>query len=133
MSAAASLPILVFDGDCGFCTTSARFLARAVVRGGTVSIAPWQQLDLAGLGLTEELCRSAVQWVGDDGQVAGGHAAIAAVLRAGHPVWRPVGLLFMAPGFSRLARLLYSWTADHRYALPGGTPACRPGPSGRLG
>ena len=133
MSAAPSRPILVFDGDCGFCTTCARFLARSVVRGGTVSIAPWQQLDLERLGLTEELCRSAVQWVGEDGQVAGGHAAIAGVLRTGHLVWRPIGWLLLAPGFAHLARYLYSWIADHRYALPGGTPACRPGPPGAIG
>jgi len=57
--------------------------------------------------------------------VASGHAAIAAALRNGHPVWRPVGKLLVAPGFSRLSEHLYSWVAGHRYALPGGTPACR--------
>ncbi len=119
-------PILVFDGDCGFCTTSARWLHRWVVTGGSTSIAPWQLLDLAGLGVTEDQCRAAVQWVGEDGQVVSGHAAIAATLRAGHPVWRPIGSLLMAPGFSWLAKHAYAWVADHRYALPGGTPACRP-------
>jgi len=116
--------VLVFDGDCGFCTSSARFLQRRVVRDGTTRIAPWQRLDLDELGLTEDQCRAAVQWVGGDGQVASGHAAIAATLRAGHSVWRPVGALLVAPGFSWLAARLYSWISDHRYALPGGTPAC---------
>ena len=126
VSPPAILPVLVFDGDCGFCTTSARFLARWVVRAGSVSVAPWQQVDLAGLGLTQEQCQAAVQWVGRDGEVASGHAAIASALRAGHLVWRPLGALLVAPGFSRLAAILYSWIAAHRYALPGGTPACRP-------
>lgn len=121
-----SRPVLVFDGDCGFCTTSARFLLRWVVRDGSVSVAPWQLLDLVGLGLTPDQCRAAVQWVNQDGQVDSGHLAIAAVLRAGHLVWRPVGVLLRVPGFSRLGGLLYAWVADHRYALPGGTPACRP-------
>jgi len=129
----ARLPVLVFDGDCGFCTTCARFLAHWVVRSrstsGGPSIEPWQRLDLPELGLTADQCRAAVQWVGENGQVASGHAAIASVLRAGHPVWRPVGALLGAPGFSWLAAHLYSWFADHRYALPGGTPACRPGRS----
>jgi len=116
--------VLVFDGECGFCTSSARFLQRRVVRDGTTRIAPWQRLDLDTLGLTEDQCRAAVQWVGGDGQVASGHAAIAATLRAGHSVWRPVGALLVAPGFSWLAARLYSWISDHRYALPGGTPAC---------
>jgi len=118
-------PVLIFDGECGFCTTSARFLHRWVVRDGFTHVAPWQLLDLDALGLTEDQCRAAVQWVGESGQIASGHAAIAATLRAGYPVWRPAGKLIMAPGFSRLAERLYAWVADHRYALPGGTPACR--------
>jgi len=124
-----ALPILVFDGDCGFCTTSARFLARRVIGGRPAAVAPWQRLDLAGLGLTPDQCAAAVQWVGKDGRAVSGHAAIAAALRAGHPGWRPLGALLTAPGFSWLAERLYSWVASHRYALPGGTPACRQTPT----
>lgn len=127
----ACLPVLIFDGDCGICTTFARFLERRVVRAGSTSVAPWQQLDLAELGLSTDRCQAAVQWVGESGQVASGHAAIAATLRVGHPVWRPVGALLVAPGFSWLAERLYCWVADHRYALPGGTPACQMKKPGR--
>ena len=125
MSTPATRPILVFDGDCRFCTTSARFLVRRVIGGRPTVVAPWQQLDLAGLGLNPEQCRSAVQWVAADAPPVSGHVAIAAALRTGHPVWRPVGALLVAPGFSWLAGRTYSWVAAHRYALPGGTPACR--------
>jgi predicted DCC family thiol-disulfide oxidoreductase YuxK len=127
MIAKASRPVLVFDGDCGFCTTCARFLQRWVVRGASSSVAPWQRLDLEDLGLTAEECQAAVQWVGagDGVRAVRGHLAIAAALRAGHLVWRPAGLLLMAPGLSWLAGRAYSWVAGHRYALPGGTPACR--------
>lgn len=121
----ASRPILVFDGDCAFCTTSARFAVRWVVRGGSTSVTPWQRLDLDELGLTEDQCVAAVQWVGEDGQVASGHAAIAATLRAGHLVWRPAGVLLVTPGVSWLAAKVYGWIAAHRYQMPGGTPACR--------
>ena len=124
VSTPATLPILIFDGDCGFCTTSARFLVRWVIRGRPTTVAPFQQLDLAGLGLTADQCQSAVQWVARDAQPVSGHVAIAAALRTGHPVWRPVGALLVAPGFSWLAGRAYSWVAAHRYALPGGTPAC---------
>jgi len=126
MNTSAPLPILVFDGDCGFCTTSARFLARWVVGNRPTTISPWQLTDLAGLGLTPDQCRTAVQWVGKDARVVSGHVAIAAALRSGHPLWRPLGTLLQAPGFSWLAGRLYQWVAAHRYALPGGTPACRP-------
>ena len=122
---ATPLPVLIFDGECGFCTTAARWLHRWVVRGGSPRVAPWQHLDLDELGLTEDQCRASVQWVGGDGEVASGHAAIAAALRGGHLVWRPIGALLVAPGFSWLAGRVYAWVAAHRYALPGGTPACR--------
>ena len=131
MNTPISRPVLVFDGDCAFCTTSAHFAERRVVRSGSTFVAPWQQLDLDQLGLTEHRCMAAVQWVGESGQVLSGHAAIAATLRAGHLVWRPVGALLVAPGFSWLAAKAYAWIAAHRYQMPGGTPACRikdPGP-----
>ena len=131
MTSKAARPVLVFDGDCRFCTTCARFLAHWVVSGGSTLVAPWQRLDLPGLGLTPDRCREAVQWVGPDGEVASGHAAIAAALAAGHGPWRAVGALFVAPGFSWLAERIYSWTAGHRYALPGGTAACRADHPGR--
>ena len=125
MSSNPRLPVLVFDGDCRFCTTCARFVARWVVGGCPVSVAPWQRLDLVDLDLAPDQCREAVQWVGPDGVAASGHGAIAAVLRAGHRPWPPIGVLLMAPGISWLARGTYSLIADHRSALPGGTPACR--------
>ena len=125
MPTSQTQPVLIFDGDCGFCTTSARFLHRWVVRRGSTRVAPWQRLDLDELGVTADQCRAAVQWIGQDAQVASGHAAIAATLRAGYPIWRPIGALLVAPGFSWLAERAYSWVAAHRYALPGGTPACR--------
>jgi predicted DCC family thiol-disulfide oxidoreductase YuxK len=127
MSSHASAAIVVFDGDCGFCTTCAALLARWVLDQATASVAPWQRLDLAGLGLTQQACAEAVQWVGPHGEVASGHAAIAAAFGAGYPLWRPVGALLMAPGFSRLAQRCYCWIAGHRSALPGGTPACHGG------
>lgn len=119
-----ALPVLIFDGECGFCTTCARLLQRWVVSGGSPSVAPWQRVDLAALGLTAEQCSAAVQWVGADRRAVSGHAAIAAVLSAGHPVWRPLGSLIVAPGFSWLAARVYRWIAAHRDAMPGGTPAC---------
>ena len=125
MNTPTSRPVLVFDGDCAFCTTSARFLERRVVRDGSTRVVPWQKLDLDQLGLTEDQCMEAVQWVGEGGPVLSGHAAIAATLRAGHLVWRPVGALLAAPGVSWLAPKAYAWIAAHRYQLPGGTPACR--------
>jgi predicted DCC family thiol-disulfide oxidoreductase YuxK len=119
-------PVLIYDGDCGFCTTCARFLERI---GPDADIVAWQLTDLAELGLTEEQAADAVQWVAVDGTVRSGHEAIAAVLSSVGRIWRIPGRLIVLPGVSWLAARAYRLTADNRYRLPGGTPACARRPS----
>lgn len=116
--------MLVFDGDCAFCTSSARALERIGPRAGIVA---WQQADLDALGITEEQAIEAVQWVGADGAVLAGHEAIAAVLASAGPVWRLVGRAITLPGISAVAAIVYRWVAANRHRLPGGTPACATG------
>lgn len=70
-------PVLVFDGDCAFCTSCARLLARI---GPAAEIVPWQLADLDELGITAAQAAEAVQWIGADGAVRTGHEAIAATL-----------------------------------------------------
>jgi predicted DCC family thiol-disulfide oxidoreductase YuxK len=120
--------LLIFDGDCGFCTTSARFATRWVDRRQRYAIAPWQELDLAQYAVTEADCIAAAQFVRPDGTVESGHRAIAEGLKRGAPGWRPLGYLVTLPGIDWVAGKVYAWVADHRYALPGGTPACAPRP-----
>jgi predicted DCC family thiol-disulfide oxidoreductase YuxK len=113
--------VLVYDGDCGFCTTCARFLARI---GPDAEIVAWQLTDLAELGVSEEQAADAVQWVAVDGTARSGHEAVAAVLISAGGVWRIAGRAILLPGISWLAARAYRLTADNRYRLPGGTPAC---------
>lgn len=117
-------PVLIFDGDCGFCTTSARFVSRWVDRRRRYAVRPWQQLDLAGYGLSDAECLEEAKFVDERGVVHGGHAAISAALTHGAVPWRPVGALIVAPGVARLSARAYRWVAEHRQMLPGGTPAC---------
>ena len=112
---------LVYDGDCGFCTTAVRAMARLRIRAEVVI--PWQHADLDALGLTAQECSEKLQWVADDSSHASGHLAVAALLE-GNRLWKPAGLLLRAPGVSWLAARAYTWIADHRMSLPGGTPAC---------
>ena len=88
LTPARERPVLVYDGDCGFCTTCARFLERI---GPDAEIVAWQLTDLAELGVTEEQAADAVQWVAVDGTVRSGHEAIAAVLGSAGRIWRIVG------------------------------------------
>jgi predicted DCC family thiol-disulfide oxidoreductase YuxK len=117
-------PVLVFDGDCAFCTSSAHQLERI---GPEAEIVAWQFADLDELGITAAQATDAVQWIGTDGTVRSGHEAIAAALgTAGWP-WRIAGRAMLLPGISSLAAVTYRWIARNRYRLPGGTPACAVG------
>jgi predicted DCC family thiol-disulfide oxidoreductase YuxK len=114
-------PVLVYDGDCGFCTTCVRLLERI---GPDAEIVAWQLTDLAGLGMTEAQAADAVRWVRIDGTVRSGHEAIAAALTSAGGIWGIAGRALLLPGISWLAAKAYRLVADNRYRLPGSTPAC---------
>jgi predicted DCC family thiol-disulfide oxidoreductase YuxK len=118
----ADRPLLVFDGDCGFCTTSAN-AARRWLR--LEHVEPWQFLDLAPLGLSADACTAAVQWVGPDGSVRSGEHAVIAALRHAKGVWAVAGIVLGLPGVRQLTGIAYRLVARNRYRLPGGTAACR--------
>lgn len=118
----APVPMLIFDGDCGFCTTVAR---RGAGWLGLEHVEPWQFLDLDSLGVTREQCEAAVQWVAEDGSVASAQYAVIRALRHAGGVWSVLGRVVALPGIHRLAGVVYRWVAKHRGRLPGGTPACR--------
>jgi predicted DCC family thiol-disulfide oxidoreductase YuxK len=118
--------VLVFDGDCAFCTSCARLLVRI---GPEAQVVAWQVADLDELGLTAAQAAEAVRWVGADGTVRSGHEALAATLStAVGPVWRTFGRVLVLPGVSPLAAAGYRLIARNRHRLPGGTPACATGP-----
>jgi predicted DCC family thiol-disulfide oxidoreductase YuxK len=111
---------LVYDADCGFCTTSAGWLSRH----GGCAVVPWQRLDLAAEGLTEAEVTSAAYWL-DTGVKRRGARAIAAALRTCGPAYRLLGRLIDLPPVRPVAAWGYGLVARYRYKLPGGTNACR--------
>jgi predicted DCC family thiol-disulfide oxidoreductase YuxK len=122
---AIAKPTLVFDGDCGFCTSSIR-LAERWCRPA-VRFVPWQDLDLEAHGLTYEAVTTSVQWLGPrsaDRGIPSGSAAVARTLLRSRWPFRLAGALMLVPPISWLARLMYRLIANNRYRLPGGTPAC---------
>jgi len=116
-------PILVYDGDCSFCTRCVRALERI---GPDAEVVAWQFADLAELGITEEQANDAVQLVEIDGTIRSGHEAIAAVLITAGRSWKIIGRLLLLPGISWIAPQAYRLVADNRHRLPGSTPACAP-------
>lgn len=116
--------ILVFDGDCGFCTTSVDRLRRALPRFPEAQ--PWQRVDFAALGLTLDDVTT-FAWLVDraSGRRWHGADAFAALLRGQRAALpRIAGALLLAPGARALAARGYDWISAHRHDLPGGTPAC---------
>jgi predicted DCC family thiol-disulfide oxidoreductase YuxK len=82
---------------------------------------------LAELGLSAELAKSQVWWVDPSGKLSGADRAIGKALVACRGWRRLAGRVILAPPASWVAPALYRLVARYRYALPGGTPACRLG------
>jgi predicted DCC family thiol-disulfide oxidoreductase YuxK len=127
-------PVLVYDGDCAFCSSSVRWIERRIRRHPT--LIPYQRAPLDELGLTEAACGEAVQWVAVDGTVESANDAVAAMLVTAGSGWRVLGRTMQLPGIRWIAGVVYRWVARNRHRLPGGTAACaiRPvdgGPSAR--
>jgi predicted DCC family thiol-disulfide oxidoreductase YuxK len=120
-------PLLIFDGDCAFCTSSAIWIAEGW-RGSATAL-PWQQLGgtgLSELGLSVDDCREYAWWVEEpSGELYKGHRAIAKALRANRGWKRFLGGLILTPVFDPIAAQVYRLIARNRYRLPGGSPACR--------
>jgi predicted DCC family thiol-disulfide oxidoreductase YuxK len=115
--------VLIYDGDCGFCTETAAWCRARLAR--PVDVQPWQALDLAALGLTERDVTTAAYWIDAEGRAHRGHAAAGRALRAMRRPWPVVGALLLTPPFSLGARALYALVARNRHRLPGSTDACR--------
>jgi predicted DCC family thiol-disulfide oxidoreductase YuxK len=124
----ASGALLIFDGDCGFCTTAVHWLERNLP--AMPPSAPYQWTDLERYGLTAHEAESKV-WMVVDGRTHGGHLAVSALLRhQPHPLWRFAGWMLATPPYSLLAAVGYRLVARYRHRLPGGTPACAVRPGG---
>ncbi|APH45154.1 hypothetical protein BMW26_09465 [Microbacterium sp. 1.5R] len=115
-------PLLVYDGDCAFCTTWVQRLERWL--GRFPEAQPWQWLDLDEIGLSSaDVTRYA--WLLVGARRMRGHAAFAGLLRMQRSrQLRFAGVLLVTPPFSWVAALGYSLIARFRHRLPGGTAAC---------
>ena len=111
----------VYDGDCAFCSSCARFIERRIPT--RARIVPWQRSELAALGITQEQAEAAVQWIGPEGVAAGPVAIVRLLVDAGS-YWRPLGRLLGTRPVLRLAWPVYVWVSRNRHRMPGGTPAC---------
>jgi len=112
-------PVVLFDGRCGFCTWSVRF-AQDTVRADA-DFVPYQAVDVSNYDLTVEQCSDAVQFIDNAGSVSGARA-VAATLRTGRGVWKPLGSLIGSAAIRPVAEVVYAFVARHRGKLWGVQP-----------
>ncbi|MFF7588561.1 thiol-disulfide oxidoreductase DCC family protein [Kitasatospora purpeofusca] len=109
-------PVIVYDGNCGFCRAAIRFLVPRLAPAGVVQ--PWQGADLTTYGLTEDQARARM-WFVQGGQRHGGAAAFTAWARTGNAAARAAGRLLSLPGITRVAAGAYWLVARKRHRIPG--------------
>ena len=114
--------VLIYDGECGFCTSSARWIRR-LVGGEHIRIEPYQRFEeLERHGLTRERASKAVWLALPDGGLHGGAEAVNRALALRR--WGRLFLwLYRLPLVGRLEDAVYRWVARHRGRFPGGPPA----------
>jgi predicted DCC family thiol-disulfide oxidoreductase YuxK len=78
---------------------------------------------LPELGLTQEQCETAVQFI-EGGRVTSAHVAVARILIYGKKGWAILGYLMLLPGIKQIAGVAYRWVAKNRDRMPGGTAEC---------
>ena len=114
-------PVLVFDGECGFCMRALGWLQR-LDRKHLIEALPYQRPGVAeSIGATPSECAESVQWRGPDSVRLEGAAAVNAALGTAVGTGLPLKLYrHTAPVQERLYRLV----AENRRRLPGVSPWC---------
>ncbi|HTQ37657.1 MAG TPA: lipase maturation factor family protein, partial [Pirellulales bacterium] len=108
-------PVMVFDGQCGFCRASVNRWREAI--GQQVNFAPYQEIGAQFPQISEKQFGRAVHFVEVDGRASrGAEAVLRAMAFCGRKRW----LLWMytrLPPFAFLAELAYRFVAANRQPL----------------
>lgn len=118
-SAAPSLPLVLYDGDCAFCRAQAERVRRIA---GDVRVAPLQSSLATVPWIDPDEAVTALHLVDRDGRAYAGAAAIVRLVRLTRPWLGALLLPYHLPGLRQLAERAYAWAAARRYALPGAQP-----------
>jgi predicted DCC family thiol-disulfide oxidoreductase YuxK len=112
---ASARPLLIYDGDCGFCGYWARYWEK--LTGEKVEYRPYQQVAAQYPWISEDDFKRAVQFIAPDGHRA--CAAEASFLTLSHArgkgFW--LALYRRLPGFAVIAEWAYAFIAAHRPAF----------------
>lgn len=130
-------PVLLYDGECGFCAESVQLVLR-YERRGTVRFAPLQGAFAASVRARHPEIASidSMLWVepaeansGSSERIFVRSAAALRLVRYLGGVWRVLLLGYLLP--ARLRDALYDFVARHRHQIAGARDACLVIPSDR--
>ncbi|HKX06702.1 MAG TPA: lipase maturation factor family protein [Stellaceae bacterium] len=112
---AAARPLLIYDGECGFCGYWARYWQK--LTGERVDYAPYQDVAARVPEISIEEFQRAVQYIAPDGTHA--RAAEASFLTLSHAPGQGIWLWLYRhlPGFAPVSELAYAFVAAHRPAF----------------
>ena len=112
---AGSRPLLVYDGDCGFCVYSVRYWHK--LTGDRVTYRPYQQVAAQCPSIPISDFQRAVQFITHDGHRASAAEASFLTLSyaPGNGFW--LALYRKLPGFAAASELAYAFVAAHREAF----------------
>jgi len=108
--------MLIYDGDCRFCTRRASWFQRRA-RRENLAVA-YQDLELgefSEVGLTQDVVSQQAVWVDPDGRQFLGHKAVAKSLLHIGGAWKILGYLMLLPPISWIARGVYRAVASNRH------------------
>ncbi|HVI11818.1 MAG TPA: DCC1-like thiol-disulfide oxidoreductase family protein, partial [Pseudolabrys sp.] len=112
MTAVGARPLLVYDGDCGFCGYSVRYWKK--LTGDRVDYRPYQEVAARYPAIPIADFQRAVQFI-----TPGGHRSSAAEASfqtlshaSGKGFW--LALYRRLPGFAIISELVYAFVAAHR-------------------
>jgi predicted DCC family thiol-disulfide oxidoreductase YuxK len=96
-------PVVVYDGDCGICEASARWIIAHIP---AVDVVSHHQYGLAHIG--------SVWYVSDVGRLEGAIAVSAILKSTDSGVYRVIGVVIGLPGVRSIAQIVYSLVARNR-------------------
>jgi predicted DCC family thiol-disulfide oxidoreductase YuxK len=114
-SAASSRPLLIYDGDCGFCGYWARYWQK--LTGDRVEYRPYQEVAAQYPTIAQAEFQRAVQFIAPDGHHAS--AAEASFVTLSHARGKGFWLAVYRrlPGFAIASEWVYAFIAAHRPAF----------------
>jgi predicted DCC family thiol-disulfide oxidoreductase YuxK len=118
----ATAAVLIFDGDCGFCSACVRWGFRNL--DTMPEAVPLQIAGLKQLGVPRVEAEGAV-WLVEANVRHRGHLAVAALLRMQRSrFWRMLGWVMRQPFLNGIFDFGYRTVVRYRHRLPGATENC---------